>query len=41
MLHTFTICDLAISQEPIRKTLPKLLTLDVIDVHNLLKETLA
>jgi len=31
---------LSISQEPIRKTLPKLLALDVSDVHNLLKETL-
>jgi Ser/Thr protein kinase RdoA (MazF antagonist) len=32
---------LSISQEPIRRILPKLLTLDVNDVHNLLMESLA
>ena len=32
---------LAVSQEPIRRSLPKLLALDVRDVHQLLKESLA
>ena len=32
---------LTISQEPIRRTLPKLLALDVNDVHRELKEALA
>lgn len=32
---------LSISQEPIRRILPKLLTLDVNDVHDLLKNSLA
>jgi Ser/Thr protein kinase RdoA (MazF antagonist) len=31
---------LSISQEPIRRTLPKLLALDACDVHQLLEETL-